>query len=71
MFFLGNFYEKNFFQKFISFIKERLEISEPFNTNNRQNVCIIPLKAGGTGLNLTGTNVVIHLDHWRNYAVEE
>ena len=51
--------------------KDRLRICETFNTNNRYKVCIISLKAGGTGLNLTGANVVIHLDPWWNYAVEE
>ena len=51
--------------------KERLEICSTFNVNNKYKVCIISLKAGGTGLNLTGANVVIHLDPWWNYAVEE
>jgi len=31
----------------------------------------ISLKAGGTGLNLTGADVVIHFDPWWNPAVEE
>ena len=31
---------------------------------------IITLKAGGTGLNLTSANVVIHLDLWWNPQVE-
>ncbi len=32
---------------------------------------LISLKAGGTGLNLTGADTVIHLDPWWNPAVEE
>ncbi len=31
---------------------------------------ILSLKAGGTGLNLTNANVVIHMDRWWNPAVE-
>lgn len=34
-------------------------------------VFLISLKAGGTGLNLTGADVVIHFDPWWNPAVEE
>jgi superfamily II DNA or RNA helicase/transcriptional regulator with XRE-family HTH domain len=32
---------------------------------------LISLKAGGTGLNLTGADVVIHMDPWWNPAVED
>jgi superfamily II DNA or RNA helicase len=32
---------------------------------------LISLKAGGTGLNLTGADTVIHLDPWWNPAVED
>ena len=35
------------------------------------NVFLISLKAGGTGLNLTGADVVIHFDPWWNPAVED
>ena len=31
---------------------------------------LISLKAGGTGLNLTGADMVIHFDPWWNPAVE-
>ena len=31
---------------------------------------LISLKAGGTGLNLTGADIVIHYDPWWNIAVE-
>ncbi|MFT7512189.1 MAG: SNF2 family DNA or RNA helicase, partial [Candidatus Omnitrophota bacterium] len=33
-------------------------------------VFLISLKAGGTGLNLTGADMVIHYDPWWNPAVE-
>lgn len=33
-------------------------------------VFLISLKAGGTGLNLTGADVVIHYDPWWNQAVQ-
>ena len=34
-------------------------------------VFLISLKAGGTGLNLTGADVVIHYDPWWNTAVQD
>lgn len=34
-------------------------------------VFVVSLKAGGLGLNLTGANYVIHLDPWRNPAIEQ
>ena len=34
-------------------------------------IFLISLKAGGTGLNLTGADTVIHFDPWWNPAVEE
>ena len=34
-------------------------------------VFLLSLKAGGTGLNLTGADHVIHLDRWWNPAVED
>ena len=34
-------------------------------------VFLLSLKAGGTGLNLTGANHVIHFDRWWNPAVED
>jgi hypothetical protein len=34
-------------------------------------VFLISLKAGGTGLNLTGADMVIHFDPWWNPAVED
>ena len=32
---------------------------------------LISLKAGGTGLNLTGASVVVHADPWWNAAAQE
>lgn len=34
-------------------------------------IFLISLKAGGTGLNLTGADTVIHFDPWWNPSVEE
>ena len=34
-------------------------------------IFLISLKAGGTGLNLTGADMVIHYDPWWNPAVED
>lgn len=49
--------------------KERVEICNRFNVGEKQ-VVLISLKAGGTGLNLIGADVVIHYDPWWNIAVE-
>lgn len=49
--------------------KKRLEMVDAFN-EDETNVFLISLKAGGTGLNLTGADIVIHLDFWWNPAVE-
>lgn len=38
--------------------------------NEEQKLLILSLKAGGTGLNLTAANHVIHYDRWWNPAVE-
>ncbi|WP_160679355.1 DEAD/DEAH box helicase [Clostridium sp. C8-1-8] len=50
--------------------KERLRLVNDFNTNEEVKVFLISLKAGGTGLNLTSANLVIHFDPWWNPAVE-
>lgn len=49
--------------------KKRAELVDAFNNDNT-NVFLIMLKAGGTGLNLTSADVVIHLDLWWNPQVE-
>ncbi|MEH7177020.1 DEAD/DEAH box helicase [Neobacillus vireti] len=50
--------------------EERLELTNRFNAGER-NLFLISLKAGGTGLNLTGADTVILYDLWWNPAVEE
>ncbi|MCJ8007147.1 SNF2 helicase associated domain-containing protein [Lederbergia wuyishanensis] len=50
--------------------EERLSISNRFNAGERD-LFLISLKAGGTGLNLTGADTVILYDSWWNPAVEE
>ena len=50
--------------------KNRMESVRQFNTNRQIPVFLISLKAGGTGLNLTGADMVIHFDPWWNPAVE-
>ena len=50
--------------------KERLELVDRFNSDSSIPVFLISLKAGGTGLNLTGADMVIHYDPWWNVAVQ-
>ncbi|WP_430789979.1 SNF2 helicase associated domain-containing protein [Virgibacillus flavescens] len=50
--------------------EERVMMSERFN-NGENSVFLISLKAGGTGLNLTGADTVILYDLWWNPAVED
>lgn len=49
---------------------DRVEMSERFNQGEKD-VFLISLKAGGTGLNLTGADTVILYDLWWNPAVED
>lgn len=51
--------------------KNRLEIVKRFNEDEKIPVFLVSLKAGGTGLNLTGADTVIHYDMWWNPAVED
>ena len=51
-------------------MEHRGEMVNEFNEGEGQ-IFLISLKAGGTGLNLTGADVVIHYDPWWNPAVEE
>lgn len=70
--------EKELKQKNISYFKltgstkvdERIELVEEFNKNPDIKVFLISLKAGGTGLNLTGADMVIHYDPWWNLSTE-
>jgi SNF2 family DNA or RNA helicase len=50
--------------------KNRLQIVRDFNENENIPVFLVSLKAGGTGLNITGADTVIHYDMWWNPAVE-
>lgn len=50
--------------------KDRMNMVEDFNKNDDIKVFLIMLKSGGTGLNLTGADVVIHLDLWWNPQAE-
>ena len=49
--------------------KDRMDMVEKFNSDDT-NCFLITLKSGGTGLNLTGADTVIHLDIWWNPQVE-
>lgn len=49
--------------------KERIRMVNEFNANDVK-VFLISLKAGGTGLNLTGADIVIHYDPWWNVSAE-
>lgn len=51
--------------------KDRQERVDRFNTDESLNAFLISLKAGGTGLNLTGADTVVHFDPWWNPAVED
>ena len=50
--------------------KDRLEQVDKFNNSPDIPIFLISLKAGGTGLNLTSADYVIHYDPWWNPAVE-
>lgn len=51
--------------------RDRMAQVDAFNNNPAIPVFLVSLKAGGSGLNLTGANVVIHYDPWWNPAVED
>ena len=51
-------------------VSERIELVDEFNENNDIKVFLISLKAGGTGLNLIGADMVIHYDPWWNISAE-
>ncbi|MEW9079382.1 DEAD/DEAH box helicase [Terrisporobacter glycolicus] len=50
--------------------KDRITLVDSFNDNEEIKVFLISLKAGGTGLNLTSANTVIHFDPWWNPSVQ-
>ena len=49
--------------------EERAFLTESFKTDDVK-VFLISLKAGGTGLNLTAADIVIHFDPWWNVAAQ-
>lgn len=49
--------------------QDRIKLVNRFNSDST-NVFLISLKAGGTGLNLTGADIVIHYDPWWNSSSE-
>ena len=49
--------------------EKRMQMVESFNKDEIPVFCI-SLKAGGTGLNLTAADIVIHYDPWWNVAVQ-
>ena len=51
--------------------KDRLGQCARFNQTPAIPAFLISLKAGGTGLNLTGADTVVHFDPWWNPAAEE
>ena len=51
-------------------VDERIKMVDEFNETNNAKVFLISLKAGGTGLNLTGADMVIHYDPWWNLSAE-
>lgn len=51
-------------------VDERIKMVDEFNQNPEIQVFLISLKAGGTGLNLTGADMVIHYDPWWNLSTE-
>lgn len=72
------FFEKALEEKGIKYFKligstkidERIRMVDEFNNNDDIKVFLISLKAGGTGLNLTGADVVMHYDPWWNLSAE-
>ena len=49
--------------------RDRLPLIDKFNTDNTS-CFLLTLKSGGTGLNLTSADIVIHLDIWWNPQAE-
>ena len=49
----------------------RVNMVNSFNSDKEKKVFLISLKAGGTGLNLTSANIVVHFDPWWNPAIED
>ena len=52
-------------------VREREAMVARFQAGDGPPVFLLSLKAGGTGLNLTRADHVVHVDRWWNPAVEE
>ena len=50
--------------------RDRQKVCDTFNSTPSIPVMLMSLKAGGTGLNLTGADTVVHYDPWWNPAAE-
>ena len=63
--------EKNILYEYLDgSTKKRFEKVQKFNKNSDISVFLLSLKAGGTGLNLTGADTVIIYDPWWNPSAE-
>ena len=51
-------------------VEDRMDLVNQFNSDDGIKVFLISLKAGGTGLNLIGADMVIHYDPWWNLSAE-
>ena len=51
-------------------VSDRINLVDEFNNNLDKKLFLISLKAGGTGLNLIGADMVIHYDPWWNLSAE-
>lgn len=51
-------------------VDTRIQMVDEFNKSAEIKVFLISLKAGGTGLNLTGADMVIHYDPWWNLSAQ-
>jgi non-specific serine/threonine protein kinase len=51
-------------------VKQRKDLVNRFQNDERVPFFVLSLKAGGSGLNLTAASHVIHFDRWWNPAVE-
>ena len=49
----------------------RDRLVDEFQTGEGPAILLVSLRAGGTGLNLTGASHVVHYDRWWNPAVED
>ena len=58
-------------RRFDGSTRDRLGECNRFNRTKEIPVFLISLMAGGTGLNLTGADMVMHYDPWWNPAVED